>query len=132
MPVSAYYRDRTVYRIGSTIGQCEQAVNLMLGIKRGGRYGLFTRNMCIPVCVNVNFNIVLMVTQTHTWGMGLKAIPCISHSLNVRVDVDANGHAHVTCKQSFKMRFHLTQICSLRLQVDQPRSLLKVHSNRES
>ena len=34
--------------------------------------------------------------------MGLKPIPCVNHWLNVKVniDVDVNGHAHVTCKQS--------------------------------
>ena len=68
--------------------------------------GLFTHNMCVPVCVNinVNFNIVLMVTQMHMQRMGLKPIPCISHWLNVKVDVyvDTNGHVHVTCKQSLK------------------------------
>ena len=52
--------------------------------------------------VNVNFNIVSMVTQMHTQRMDPKPIPCVSYWYNVKVEVDvgANGHAHVTCKQS--------------------------------
>ena len=60
----------------------------------------------MPICVNVNvnFNIVSMVMQMHTQRMGLKLIPCISHWHNVKVDVgvDANRHAHVTCKRNFR------------------------------
>ena len=43
--------------------------------------GLFTRNVCVSVCVNVNvnFDIESMVMQTHTQRIGLKPIPCVSH-----------------------------------------------------
>ena len=68
--------------------------------------GLFTRNVCVNI--NVNFNIVLIVMQTHTQRTGLKPIPCVNqwHNVKVDVDIDANGHAYVTCKQSLK-RHHV-------------------------
>ena len=68
-----------------------------------GPKSLFTRDVC--VCVNVNFNIELMVTQTHIQRMGPTPILCINHWRNVKVDVDTDTDvdAHVTCKQGLSL-----------------------------
>ena len=71
----------------------------------------------MPVCVNVNvnFNVVLMVTQTHTQRMGPRPIlrkaniTCKHLNLVSWIPFFAshvNAHADVTCKQSFMRLFY--------------------------
>ena len=58
MPVSAYYRNRTVYRIGSTIGQCEQAVSRL--IYREWEVLKYFLNVCIETYAVNLISMLLM------------------------------------------------------------------------